>query len=165
MNTFLGFPHRELYGLNTLIRVAVWLVLGISVCSCNRYPHTNIYDPAVSGNKYEVILSIIDAPIEEFDCGNSERCFYLVPVIQNSGPYMADFVELAISVNDPIVSIRNESSVSYGQILPGGQSNYTYHFQLAIPPNEPTPHATLIYFEITESSHGPWLDTLQVTLQ
>lgn len=143
--------------------IVFWAISMIVMGGCDRYPHTNIYDPEVSGNKYEVILTIIAAPVEEFDCGNSERCFLVDPVIQNTGPYMADYVEATISENDPVVSIRSHPTLYFGQIVPGGTS--LYHFQLAIPPGTTTPYLAEVFFEITEGSHGPWFDTLQVTLQ
>ena len=86
MNILPKMTRRFYCASTTVFRWIMWLTFGgFLACGCDRYSHTNIYDPEVSGTKYEVIMSVGEMSAEQFDCGNSQRCFYVVPVIQNTG--------------------------------------------------------------------------------
>jgi hypothetical protein len=150
----------------------MWLTIsGFVACSCNRYPHTNIYDPAVSGSIYEVILWVSDDSLREDIPDIATRYFRFWPIIQNTGSYTADDVNASISETDPTVRISGYTELSYPPLEPGQSSvpylweGAPYYFYLAIPIGALTPINCEIFVEITEASHGPWFDTLQVVLQ
>ena len=154
-----------------LLAIMMLVITGLVACGCNRYPHTNIYDPEVSGSIYEVILSVSEDSLREDIPDIASRYFRLWPIIQNTGSYAATDVIAAVSETDPSVGIVGYTDLPYPPLAPAQASvpylweGAPYYFILAIPIDAPTPVICEVYFEITEASHGPWFDTVQVVLQ